>query len=253
MQPEGYIVRILTVIGILPIIALGAATASHAKTFNYHATLNDLSGLGGSGTAKLQYDDVANTLRVNIEGTGFAPNMLHVQHIHGTFDDDGNVTDAVTPTLANDTDGDGVVELLEGLPLYGGILLSLFDETDTDNGFNGFPNVTDEVNGSFSFTAFYDLASTTALSDGISAADLFPLDKREIVIHGAFLAPGIGGVGNEDADSDLIRFGGYSAFVPVAAGEIVAVDPIPLPAAAWMLLAGIGGLGALSRRGKGPA
>jgi hypothetical protein len=31
---------------------------------------------------------------------------------------------------------------------------------------------------------------------------------------------------------------------------VVEVQPVPLPAAAWMLIAGVGGLGALSRRGK---
>jgi hypothetical protein len=34
----------------------------------------------------------------------------------------------------------------------------------------------------------------------------------------------------------------------VAAGELQAVAPVPLPAAAWMLLAGIGALGAVRLR-----
>lgn len=234
----------LPVSAALLLCASGAATAG---TFNYEAILNDISGLGGSGKATLQYDDMANTLKVDIQGTGFAPNMLHVQHIHGPFNPDGSAKDAVSPTIADDADGDGVVELLEGVPKYGGILLSLFDETDTGNGFNGFPAVTDTSNGALNFSYTYDLGSTTALQSGITPADLFPLVKREIVIHGAFLWAGVGGIGNEDPDDDLLQFGGYSNFVPVAAGEITAA-PVPLPAAGWLMVAGLAGLGLVRRR-----
>ena len=83
-------------------------------------------------------------------------------------------------------------------------------------------------------------------SEGITAADLFPLDKREIVIHGAFLGDGIGGFGNETNP-----VAGYSNFVPVAAGEIFETTaPIPLPAGAWLLIAGMGSLVAVRRRGR---
>jgi hypothetical protein len=181
--------------------------------------------------------------------------MLHVQHIHGRFNDDGSVRDTVSPTLASaDSNGDGVVQLLEGVPFYGPIVMSLFDETDTDNGFMGFPAVTDDGYGTFAFNARYDLNSTGAFSGTFGPDDLLPLDMREIVIHGAFLSPGLGGVGNEADDDPLIKFGGYSAFVPVAAGEIRLVDggmgvaPVPLPAAGWLMVAGIGGLAALRRR-----
>lgn len=227
-------------------LALCLSGAAQAKTLTYEAILNDLSGLGGSGKASLILDNVADTLFVHILATGFAPGMLHVAHIHGTFDGNGNPTDATTLTLANDTDGDGVVELLEGLPSYGGILLSLFDEGKTGNGFSGFSSA---PGGIIDLSYTCDLKTTTALNSGVSAKDLFPLDFREIVIHGAYLNAGIGGVGNE---TGMIP-AGYSNFVPVAAGEIrmTTPTPVPLPAAFGFLVAGLGGLGALrfGRRG----
>lgn len=230
------------------LVAAFAAAPVHAETFTYEAILNDISGLGGSARADMVFDSLSNSLYVNIQGGGFAPDMLHVQHVHGRFNADGSVRDSVSPTLADDADGDGVVELLEGLPLYGGILLSLFDEDAAGDAFGGFPSA---PNGIIDFEHTYDLSATGALSDGITPADLFPLDRREIVIHGAFLAPGIGGVGNEGPGNSLFDAGGYSNFVPVAAGEIrqlTGLAPVPLPAAGWALLAALGGLGALRAR-----
>jgi len=244
-----------TILAAATVATLGLATAGQAKVLNYEAILNDLSGLGGSGTANLMLDTTTNMLDVSIMGQGFAPNMLHVQHIHGRFNADGSVRDTVSPALDTaDSNGDGVIQLLEGVPFYGPIVLSLFDATDTDNGFMGFPNVTDEEYGTFTFSASYDLTTTAAFGGMFGVDDLLPLDMREIVIHGAFLSPGIGGVGNEGPDNPLVKFGGYSAFVPVAAGEIRLVDggmgvaPVPLPAAGWLMVAGIGGLAALRRR-----
>jgi hypothetical protein len=238
-------------------LALAATAPAQAATTVYEAILDDLSGLGGSGRADIVHDGMDNTLWVRIQGGGFAADQLHVQHIHGRFDDDGNPRDSVSPTLADDTDGDGVIELLEGLPRYGGILLSLFDEDEAGNAFDGFPSAS---NGIIDFTHTFDLDSTAALSDGVTAADLFPLELREIVVHGAFLEPGIGGIGNEQPGNDLLENGGYSAFVPVAAGEIrlsrSQVDPrmdppaVPLPPAGFALMAGVAGLGALRARRK---
>lgn len=247
--------------------AIVAAAPAGAETFTFEAVLNNLSGrapddpsgLGGSAKADLVFDSIANTLDVRIAGSGFAPDMLHVQHIHGRFDAGGAPRDSVSPTLANDADGDGVVELLEGAPLYGGILFFLNDEAAAAGGdpFDGFPSA---PNGIIDFDATYDLTTTGAFnsdpngdgdtSDAITAADLFPLDLREIVIHGAFLEPGIGGLGNEGPGNSLFDNGGYSNFVPVAAGQIVETTaPIPLPAAGWLMIAGIGGIAAL-RRGR---
>lgn len=236
-------------VGVMATLAMAAGPAS-AASFTYKAILNDISGLGGSGMAVLVFDDMANTLNVKVTGSGFAPDMVHLQHIHGLFNADGTAADSQSPTMADDADMDGVVELLEGFPNYGTILLSLFDEDDS----NSFPTA---PGGVIDFEHTYDLSTTMAFNpdknlngtqdDPVFAADLFPLDFREIVIHGAFLPAGVGGLGNEGTTDPSLIPAGYSLTVPVAAGEIFAAPTVPLPAAGWMLIAGIGGLTALRR------
>ncbi len=90
-----------------------------------------LNGSGVTGEAIVGYDQDANTITVAISASGLEPNMVHIQHIHGFPDG----TDARTPTLAQDDDRDGYVELAEGLDTYGPILLNL--TTDHSNGSGG--------------------------------------------------------------------------------------------------------------------
>jgi hypothetical protein len=227
--------------------ALLAPLAAEAAPLRYFAELKDLnpndsSDVSGRADLWLRGD----MLTVSVRASGLAPNQLHVQHIHGRIDDDGVPVDSVSPTLAGaDSDGDGVLELIEGLPLYGPIVMSLKDDAFADP-FEGFAAVGDD--GVLAFDFIYDLRATTAFSAGFGIEQLLPLGKREIVLHGGFLDPGIGVATDRPGPEEGDGLGGYRAFLPVAAGELQAVAPVPLPAAAWMLLAGIGALGAVRLR-----
>lgn len=209
-----------------------AAGAGHAAT--YKAILSPLnSGVDGefldvSGIARVHYDG-GDMLSVSIHAKGLAPNLAHAQHIHGLVGGDSR-----TPTLADDADNDGVIELFDGVPAYGPIVLSLL-ENATD-----FP--TAGADGTLSFSRTYDLTNAP-FGAGFGPADLFPLDFREIVLHGGFLgAVGIdAGRGVEEANG----VAGYKGFLPVAAGELA---PVPLPAAGWLLFAGVAGLLGFGRR-----
>jgi len=148
-------------------------------------TLNDS---GVTGEAIVGYDVDAHTITVAISAAGLEPNEPHIQHIHGFTDG----TDSQTPTLANDTDGDGYVELAEGLASYGGILLNLTtDHSNTSGGDNGhshdgsltgFPTA---PNGTEWFVETYQLPAGMLPTDP-------QLDLREIVIHGMSVPDGAG-------------------------------------------------------------
>ena len=178
----------------------------------YTTTFTTLNGSGVTGEAIVSYDIETRSITVAISAAGLEPNMVHVQHIHGFPDG----TNATTPTLAQDDDGDGFVELAEGQDTYGPILLNLTTNHENgsggDNGHDhsgdltGFPTAPD---GTIYFLETYQLP-----------AGMLPvpplLDLREIVLHGLTVAPGIGAGTPGEVDGS----GGYELVLPVASGEL---------------------------------
>jgi Ca2+-binding RTX toxin-like protein len=176
----------------------------------YRADLNALNGSGVRGFAEFAHDDA--TLTARVVARGLEPDGVHIQHIHGAFDEDGNPIDSFTPGPSADVDGDGFLELAEGLPFYGPILLNLTSPPGA--GLDGFPTAPD---GTVDFQETYDLG--TDLATDIDAADLIPLDLREVVIHGLTVGAEAGGGTEGEVDGTA----GYKLVLPVASGEIAAV------------------------------
>ena len=88
--------------------------------------LGALNSSGVEGTAVLAMvtdDDGSAYLNVAISATGLTPSQTHAQHIHGLFDETGAPIDSVAPTIADDLDRDGMVEVLEGVGKYGDVIL----------------------------------------------------------------------------------------------------------------------------------
>lgn len=223
---------------------LAIAGSASAATFSYDLVLNPLNDSGVEGTGSFTVDTIANTLTANVSASGLEPNMMHEQHIHGRLEN-GTPIDSNSPGLSDDTDGDGFIELAEGRTQYGPILVELEDIM------GNYPTA---PNGSFDFSRIFDLddedtfAGDFGITDLLGSGDQPALDLREVVIHGLTLEEGQGANGGE-ADGTA----GYKGFLPVASGEITAVEapaPVPLPAAGWLMFASLGGLGALRARRK---
>jgi hypothetical protein len=177
----------------------------------YTTTLTTLNHSGVTGEAIIGYDDRHNTITVAISASGLEPNMVHIQHVHGFPDG----TEAHTPTTAQDSDGDGFVELAEGQVRYGPILLNL--TTDHSNGsggdnghdhggdLTGFPTAPD---GTIFFVETYQLPAGDLGTDPMVAL-------RELVIHGLTTPEGAGAGTTGEVDGTA----GYKLVLPVASGE----------------------------------
>jgi hypothetical protein len=193
----------------------------------YATRFTALNNSGVDGYALLFADQKNQTLTVHIRAEGMEPNQVHAQHIHG-FDDD---TDAKTPTIAQDADLDGFVELAEGLVKYGPIQLNLTlnpEDSQHDHGTPGHDHTaaavfpTADAQGKLNYTESFRFdrsdPNAQAIFDGIT-----PLEAKEIVLHGLTLQNGQGwdapGVMDE-ADGTA----GYKGVLPVASGELHEVN-----------------------------
>jgi hypothetical protein len=189
----------------------------------YSVDIKELNNSGVSAQAVLAVenygtdDPLDDTLTVFLGATGLEPNQIHIQHIHG---EDG--TQAVTPPPSADTDDDGFIELAEGLPFYGGILLNL--TSPQGSGLDGFPTAPD---GSIFFTQTYHLhpASGDTGHDGHAAGDVIndfaDLNEYEIVLHGMT----VGAVG-KGTEGEVNGTAEYKLVLPVASGVIQTLDDV---------------------------
>ncbi|MGR3756217.1 MAG: VPLPA-CTERM sorting domain-containing protein [Tranquillimonas sp.] len=204
-----------------------AASAAQVKYFDVN--FSPLNNSMVEAFARLTYktfDSGDSRLSVELTGSGFEPGA-HAGHIHG-FED---FEDSVAPTrdvFDPDTQGDkdGFTELAEGLPFYGGILLT-------------FPGIEADASGNIDYSMSFDVMKGSFLDDAT-----YPLTGREIVLHGLTIPvdAGMGTDGEADGNNPT-----QEAFLPIAAGEIE-ISPVPLPAAGWLLIGAIGGLGGLRLR-----
>lgn len=181
-DPDEEVMSNLEAEGNLVAIENAANNAAKAKT--YTADLMALNDSGVMGTAELTL--VGNELTVKISASGLEDGV-HPQHIHGFKENNKN---AKCPPASADDDGDGFIELAEGLPFYGPVLLPL----------TPFP-VTDD--GTIEFTQTY------TVDDAIT-----PLQNRAIVLHGMTAEL------TQMVDGEIVVVNDYIATLPVACGTI---------------------------------
>jgi hypothetical protein len=170
--------------------ALGQNATTIAK-----ANLQPLNHSGARGHAELRLSADMKTLTVLIQASGLEKGGIHISHIHG-LSENGQAVDSTCPTIAQDADGDGFVELAEGATTYGPILID-------------FMNIDPDEDGRVTF-------KTTVHLTGSEMA--LPLKMRHIVIHGR----SVGAVG-AGTPGEVNGTAGYKDVLPVLCGEIVPV------------------------------
>lgn len=174
-----YIISIMFVATVLFGLSMASITMAQSGVRTFVVDLQPLNNSGVSGTARLELDRDQHQLTVVIEATGLEADKTHAQHIHGFSGEEPE--NSTCPTLAADTDGDGLVSVGEGLPNYGPVLLPLQPFTTAPGGVIDF------------MATYTDLSNLEPVN---------ALQNRSIVIHG------------------LTVGGQYIGSMPVACGQI---------------------------------
>lgn len=145
------------------------------ETTTYYACLRELndSGVGAIAYVSLTGNQITTMIAaVNLD------NGLHLQHIHGKADDSfiSECPDISVDAPANGGNGDGLIQIGEGALSYGGPQLFL-----TQSGEGNAPDNTDFPSG----TMYTYMRTVTLGTTGFpSLADMTPLDRKTVVIHG---------------------------------------------------------------------
>lgn len=137
---------------------------SHTVTTDAGTTTYSIPSASGTAVINVTGDDVT----VTINAAGLTPRTLHPQHIHaGT----------TCPSAADDANGDGFVDVIEGLPKYGPILISLDRTLNSQAASLDFP--VSDASGAYHYS---QSASKSHLQSELKQA--LNLGSRHVVIHG---------------------------------------------------------------------
>lgn len=178
-QPTGLVVSRLAALAVVS-LALGAlatpAAESHSKHADrFRAELSPVNAPDAEGRVRLtlRHDELSVRLKARDLDGG-----IHVAHLHGIRQAQNEC-----PTLAEDSDDNGLVDLVEGLAKYGPVQRTLSD------GLN-------DTGERIKYRRSYD-----ALDDGSSFSVLGDLSQYAVVVHGVDL-DGDGLATNGDVDGD---------------------------------------------------
>ncbi len=181
--------RIRTALLLLPAVALlgacddddGPLGLDDGREYEADVVELNLSGVSGEAEFYIDRDDDDFTVDIDVEGT--VAGALHPQHIHAA---------ARCPTPADDANGDGYVDVVEGVAAYGFILGSL-DSDLTAYAANTFPTADAdgdvEYDQEVSFDAFLTSISGADMDESdpfvkLDAGESLELESRTYVIHG---------------------------------------------------------------------
>ena len=214
--------------GVVPLLAAGVAVAvvglvawspasagqrHEAYTADLQPLNPDIGPAAVEGQAQIFIQ--GDTIRVHLNARGVAPGIVHAMHIHASDR---------CPDASDDANGDGVVDVIEGLPKYGPILVPL-DSDLSSQAAGTFP--TSSNGGTIHY---HDSADVNAMLADLHAVDpntgdavikLAPgealnLAGRHIVVHGVDPSTSL------PATTASLGTAPPQATLPVACGEITA-------------------------------
>ena len=196
--------------GLSAMVPLASADAAGSTT--YEAKLNPLNHATGSGMLWLSL--TGDTAKVTEHWTGLAATFggapyPHVQHIHIG-------AKGMCPPASADANGDGIVDVTEGAPFYGGIGASL--TTSGDSSAAAGTNLKTAPSGAstnYSRTITLDSATVASIKAGTAV----------IVVHG--LDPATLSKKAQGEKSDIVPSLPMAATAPALCGTLTAAPGAP--------------------------
>jgi hypothetical protein len=187
---------------------------------DYEANLHPLNAteqqqFGPLGVAhgKAHFSVRNGQFTASVDAEGAQVGMIHPQHIHSA---------AKCPPVTADVNHDGIVDVIEGVPFYGPILVPLDDDLASQAG-GSFPT----ASGARGLLRYTSSASFSAFLADLNAADPDPtdaviklggaplaLESRHVVLHGVDPRTAL--------PSSVATLPGLPAYLtlPIACGEI---------------------------------
>jgi hypothetical protein len=164
--------------------AMGTAgTPVTGESTVYRAMLSPLNAdaAGSAASGEATFTISGDTLTIEISVKGVTPNMEHLQHFHGFADSDQKAT---CPTAADDTNGDGIIDLIETEPVVGTTMVPFHaDPVNMQIVNDTYP--TANADGSYTYTKAVSLdALTKAFLKQFPQQQSLNLDHRVVMIHG---------------------------------------------------------------------
>jgi hypothetical protein len=136
-----------------------------ATTDTFTATLASLNGGTATGTATFLVTEDDDEFIAQVQVAGADTSIAHLQHVH--------FGSSCPDSAAADTNSDGFIDALEGIPAYGLILVPLDGDVSSQAaGATTFP--TADATGAYSFG---DTVTLSAVLTDLAAADPDPDDE----------------------------------------------------------------------------
>ena len=165
-------------VGVGPVLADSQKAAD--KSVTLRATLTELNGSGASGTATAVVKN-QKIEHIDVDAQGLTPDAPHAQHIHC-----GEQALNECPTLDFDSNNDGRINTVEGIPAYGPVVVSLNTTGDT------------------SPASFLDVSRFPVSADGSYSYNRRNIEFTDVAGTGY---PGNGGTGTAKQIADAVRAG----------------------------------------------
>jgi hypothetical protein len=189
--------RLPILLGAVAVVSLSVAAmpaVGHNFKERFRVDLDPVNAVGADGRVDLELK--GETLHVRLDARGL-DDGIHLAHIHGIRQAENECPDLATA----DTDGNGLVDIGEGLPAYGPVQRTLS---------NGLSDVGTRIKYRRAFVSLDNGDSISALGD---------LSQYAIVVHGVDL-DGDGVVDNPDALGDGANNADNEITMPALCGTI---------------------------------